>query len=103
MIVVVLHGRPAEAEAAFKPIRAVRAAAARLAAARSRSRRCRAVRRPLPAGLQWYWKADFFEELTDEAIALHVKYGEQLPTPHSTMHLYPINGAAAACRRATPP
>ena len=47
-----------------------------------------------PAGLQWYWKADFFNELSDQAIALHVKYGTQLPTPFSTMHLYPINGAA---------
>jgi len=47
-----------------------------------------------PAGLQWYWKADFFNELTDKAIDLHVKYGSQLPSFHSTMHLYPINGAA---------
>jgi FAD/FMN-containing dehydrogenase len=46
-----------------------------------------------PAGLQWYWKADFFTDLKDEAIDLHVKYGAQLPTMHSTMHLYPINGA----------
>jgi FAD/FMN-containing dehydrogenase len=47
-----------------------------------------------PAGLQWYWKADFFKELPDKAIDLHVKYGERLPSPHSTMHIYPINGAA---------
>jgi hypothetical protein len=47
-----------------------------------------------PAGLQWYWKADFFQELSDKAIDLHMKYAERLPSPHSTMHLYPINGAA---------
>jgi FAD/FMN-containing dehydrogenase len=47
-----------------------------------------------PSGLQWYWKADFFRELNDRAIDLHVKYGAQLPTMHSTMHIYPINGAA---------
>ena len=47
-----------------------------------------------PPGLQWYWKADFVKELDDEAIALHIKHGSQLPTLHSTMHLYPINGAA---------
>ena len=29
------------------------------------------------------------------AIALHLKYAAQLPTLHSTMHIYPINGAAA--------
>ncbi|HZW90461.1 MAG TPA: FAD-binding oxidoreductase [Myxococcaceae bacterium] len=47
-----------------------------------------------PSGLQWYWKADFFKDLSDKAIDLHVKYGAQLPTFHSTMHIYPINGAA---------
>ncbi len=47
-----------------------------------------------PPGLQWYWKADFVKELSDEAIALHIKHGSELPTLHSTMHLYPINGAA---------
>jgi FAD/FMN-containing dehydrogenase len=47
-----------------------------------------------PPGLQWYWKADFFNELTDEAIATHVKFGSQLPTGLCTMHMYPIDGAA---------
>lgn len=42
-----------------------------------------------PPGYQWYWKGDFVKELTDEAIAKHVKWGSQLPTPLSTMHLYP--------------
>ncbi len=48
-----------------------------------------------PSGLQWYWKADFMKELNDEAIALHLEHGSKLPTMHSTMHLYPINGAAS--------
>jgi FAD/FMN-containing dehydrogenase len=47
-----------------------------------------------PPGLQWYWKTDFFNELSDAAIDLHLKHGTQLPTMHSTMHIYPINGAA---------
>ena len=47
-----------------------------------------------PAGLQWYWKADFFNEYDGQMIEQHVKYGAQLPTMHSTMHIYPINGAA---------
>lgn len=46
-----------------------------------------------PPGQQWYWKGDFVNELTDEAIELHLKHGAQLPTPQSTMHLYPIDGA----------
>jgi hypothetical protein len=32
-------------------------------------------------------------QLSDEAIALHMKYGSQLPSLLSTMHLYPIDGA----------
>lgn len=53
-------------------------------------------------GLQWYWKADFVKELGDEAIALHLKHGSELPTLHSTMHLYPINGAAHKTETKTP-
>jgi FAD binding domain/Berberine and berberine like len=45
-------------------------------------------------GLQWYWRADNFTELTDEAIARHVEHGSKIPTMLSTMHLYPVNGAA---------
>jgi len=45
-------------------------------------------------GLQWYWRADFFTELSDAAIAEHIKWSQELPTPLSTMHLYPIDGAA---------
>jgi FAD/FMN-containing dehydrogenase len=47
-----------------------------------------------PEGLQWYWRADFVDELTDEAIAIHMEHAAELPTPHSTMHMYPIDGAA---------
>ena len=47
-----------------------------------------------PPGHQWYWRADFVNELSDEAIALHVKYGSEMPTMQSSMHMYPINGAA---------
>jgi FAD/FMN-containing dehydrogenase len=46
-----------------------------------------------PKGLQWYWKTDFFNDLSDKAIDLHLKYGAHLPTMHSTMHIYPINGS----------
>ena len=48
-----------------------------------------------PAGLQWYWRADFFNEISDAAIEVHRKYGAMLPTGHSTMHMYPIDGAAS--------
>ena len=49
-----------------------------------------------PPGLQWYWKADFFKELSDEAIPLFIKHGAKTPTIHSTIHLYPINGKAGS-------
>ena len=44
-------------------------------------------------GMQWYWKADFVDHLTDESIAAHVTNGSKLPSMFSTMHMYPINGA----------
>ena len=34
-------------------------------------------------------------ELSDEAIALHVEHGSKIPTMLSTMHLYPVDGAAS--------
>ncbi len=47
-----------------------------------------------PPGHQWYWRADFVKELSDEAIERHLAFARTLPTMQSTMHLYPINGAA---------
>ena len=48
----------------------------------------------VPAGLQHYWKANFVRELTEEAISAHLAHGPRVPVVNSTMHLYPINGAA---------
>lgn len=49
----------------------------------------------LPSGLQWYWRADFFNELGPEVRAGHLKFGSSIPTPLSQMHLYPLSGAAS--------
>ncbi|MCZ4318999.1 FAD-binding oxidoreductase [Aequorivita viscosa] len=49
----------------------------------------------LPKGLQWYWRADFFNDLGPEISAQHLKFGLTIPTPLSQMHLYPISGAAS--------
>jgi len=46
----------------------------------------------LPPGLQWYWRGDFFTELSDEVIQEHIRYASQLPSMLSLMHLYPIDG-----------
>jgi hypothetical protein len=49
----------------------------------------------MPHGLQWYWRADFFNELGPEVRAKHLNFGSKIPTPLSQMHLYPISGAAS--------
>jgi FAD binding domain-containing protein/berberine-like enzyme len=46
-----------------------------------------------PPGDQWYWRADFVTEIPDAAVRLHAKFGAEMPTLKSTMHLYPIDGA----------
>ncbi|MGH9713203.1 MAG: FAD-binding oxidoreductase [Candidatus Acidiferrales bacterium] len=56
-----------------------------------------------PPGMQWYWKADFMCTIPDEAIAQHLKYAATLPTLQSTMHLYPINGAAGRVKKTATP
>jgi hypothetical protein len=45
-----------------------------------------------PKGEQMYWRAEFLNELSPEAIAAQVKHGA-VPTVQSTAHIYPIDGA----------
>jgi FAD/FMN-containing dehydrogenase len=47
-----------------------------------------------PPGEQWYWRADFVKSVPDEAVQLHARFGAETPSLKSTMHLYPIDGAA---------
>ena len=50
--------------------------------------------RPLLPRDEWVAQArEAGAELSDEAVAAHAEYGAQLPSMHSTMHLYPIDGA----------
>lgn len=49
----------------------------------------------MPPGMQWYWRADFFNEIGADARAAHLKFGSSIPTPLSQMHMYPISGAAS--------
>ncbi len=87
-------GAPETAEAAFMPIRQFCPPAIDFAGPIPFPRLQGMFDALYPAGLQWYWRADFFQKYDDKAIGLHGKYGAQLPTMHSTMHIYPINGAA---------
>lgn len=83
-----------EGEKTFKPIRAFKKAALDLVGPLPQPTLQSLFDGLYPPGLQWYWRADFVRELSDEAIAQHVKFANALPTMHCTMHLYPINGAA---------
>jgi FAD binding domain/Berberine and berberine like len=49
----------------------------------------------LPPGLQWYWRADFFNDLGQQLQNVHREFGSKIPTPLSQMHLYPLSGAVA--------
>jgi hypothetical protein len=64
-----------------------------------------AGRVPLPAlnaafdgvyspGDQWYWRADFLNEIPDEAVARNAEWGANMPTWKSGSHIYPVDGAA---------
>lgn len=48
-----------------------------------------------PPGLQNYWRAHLFDQLSDEAIERHVEGATKLPTPLSGVLIYPLDGAAA--------
>lgn len=47
----------------------------------------------LSKGMQWYWRGDFVNELSDAAIDAHIAQASKSPSALSLMHLYPIDGA----------
>lgn len=56
-----------------------------------------------PPGLQWYWRADFFNDLSADVTAKHLEFGSKIPTDLSQMHMYPLSGAAGrVAKDATP-
>ncbi len=85
----------AKAEEMFKPIRAFKKPALDFVGPLPQPALNSMFDPIYPPGLQWYWRADFVNELSDDAIAQHVRFANALPTMHSTMHMYPITGAAA--------
>ncbi len=99
---VVLHGfsrgdrKGAEADSFARP------SAVRPRWSRAFSGGAKHVRWLFVPGLQWYWRADNFTEVNDEAVARHVEHGSKIPTMLSTMHLYPINAHHNASARTTP-
>jgi hypothetical protein len=85
-------GDPAQADKAFEPVRATEPALYGVGPMPYPVLQS-AFDALYPPGHQWYWRADFVNELPDQAIALHVKHGSQMPTMQSSMHMYPIDGA----------
>jgi FAD/FMN-containing dehydrogenase len=45
-------------------------------------------------GDQWYWRADFLNEIPDESVEKNIEWGNKMPTWKSGTHMYPIDGAA---------
>ena len=45
-------------------------------------------------GDQWYWRGDFFNELSDDAVVRNREWNDRMPTWKSGSHLYPVDGAA---------
>ena len=88
-------GPVTKAEETFKPIRAFKKPALDFVGPLPQPALQTMFDALYPPGLQWYWRADFVNEINDEAIAQHIRFGNALPSMHSTMHLYPINGAAS--------
>lgn len=52
----------------------------------------------LPPGGHMYWRSDFFDQISDEAVDVHVEYAQRIPGV-SVMHLYPVDGAAGRVDR----
>jgi FAD/FMN-containing dehydrogenase len=94
VMVTCWSGRTEQGEQAIKPFRDVAEVKAELVGPMPYPALNSAFDGLFFKGIRQYWKADFVRGLPDEAIAAHVQNGPPTPTVASTMHLYPINGAA---------
>src|SRR5580704_5036095 len=88
-----------QAEEAFRPVRKFRAPKFELTGPMPYTALQSMFDGIYAPGLQWYWRGDFVSEIPDQAIDEHLKFAAQLPTLQSTMHLYPVDGAASRVGR----
>ena len=49
----------------------------------------------LPPGEQWYWRGEFFDEMSEGLIEANLEWMPKAPTWKCTMHMYAIDGAAS--------
>ncbi len=93
-LVTVFNGSQEEGEAAMAPVRAALPAPLMDGMAQVPFADFQAAFDALlPTGLQWYWKGDFVDELSDASIDAHIEQFAKVPSGKSLMHLYPIDGA----------
>jgi UDP-N-acetylenolpyruvoylglucosamine reductase len=92
-------GRGDELEEAFRPVRKFRVPRFELMGSMPYPALQGMFDAIYPPGLQWYWRGDFFGQIPNRAIDEHLKFGEQLPTLHSTMQLNPVDGAVSRVNR----
>jgi FAD/FMN-containing dehydrogenase len=92
-------GDPAEGEKMFKPFHDVAAVKAEHVGPVPFPAINAAFDGLFPKGIRQYWKGNYVKELTDAAIAEHIKHGPNAPGVSASMHLYPIDGA---CKRVAP-
>ena len=79
-IVWTYTGPMEKAEERFKPIRAFRKPSLDLAGPLPYPVLQSMFDAFYPKGMNWYWRADFVNEINDEAIAVHIRFGNALPT-----------------------
>ena len=87
-------GPPEEAEEVFRPVREFGPPAFELLGSMSLPALNGMFDALFPAGMQWFWKHNFVNELSEESISLYVEHGSKIPTLLSAIHLYPVDGAA---------
>ena len=87
-------GPPEEAEAVFRPVREFGPPAFEFLGSMPLPALNGMFDALYPAGLQWYWKHNFVNELSEESISLYVEHGSKIPTLLSTIHVFPVDGAA---------
>ncbi|WP_433506712.1 FAD-binding oxidoreductase [Pseudonocardia halophobica] len=95
VMVTCWSGRPEQGEQAIKPFRDVAEVKAELVGPMPYPALNSAFDGLFPKGIRQYWKANYVQDLPDDAIAAHVEQGRGVPTVSSTMHLYPLNGAVS--------
>ncbi|GAA2901558.1 FAD-binding oxidoreductase [Pseudonocardia halophobica] len=95
VMVTCWSGRPEQGEQAIKPFRDVAEVKAELVGPMPYPALNSAFDGLFPKGIRQYWKANYVQDLPDDAITAHVEQGRGVPTVSSTMHLYPLNGAVS--------